>query len=332
VANLREQELEKDLERGKLRRLYFFHGPEYFKVLEWSQRLRKRLGADFEVERFYGDDFSSAHFLDSCRNLSLFGSNSLVHLSEADQLIAKDWDLILPALLDPPEGKLFLLTAQSLDARKKHAQALLKAPAEIGVVKAEFCDDRDFYAWGRELAGRRKKKISQTTLELLWRLVGPSLGELNQALEKSALYGGLDSNIEAEHVTAVVVRSRDEAIFAFTNSMAGGQAGQTLSDLVRLLEQGEEPIALLALLGKQYRSMLEILSGQENGEHSEDVLRSLGLPPRFAKLLDQQARRLGWNRVAKGLNSIRATDLVLKSSAEPPRLALERLALDLLAN
>ena len=333
MASLREQEIEKDLGRGgKLRRAYYFYGPEDFKVSEWCRRLRQRMGEGLEVDRFHGDDFSSAEFLSASQNLSLFGANRLVHLGDADRLNAKDWETILPTLLAPPEDKLFLITSQGLDARKKHAQALLKAPAEIGVGKAERCEDRDFYAWGRELAGRRKKKISAPTLELLWRLVGPSLGELDQAIEKSALFGGVDPNIESAHVEAVVVATREEAVFAFTNAMASGQASQTMGDLSRLLEQGEEPIALLALLGKQYRSMLEILAGRENQERPEEVLRGLGLPPRFAKLLEQQAKRLGWEGVRSGLVSIRATDLVLKSSAEPPRLALERLTLSLLDN
>ena len=331
MAVCKEPEIRRELASGKLRRIYYVYGPEQFLVRELAQAIQTELGEGVARETFHADEWELGDFLAACSTLSLFDSAKLLIVRSADAITAKEWETLSALLKEPAESVTILFLAESLDNRKKHAQALAKAGAETAVVKCEFVDEREFFARARDLAQQRKKKITTPATQLLWDRIGPSLFELEQAIEKSALYGLDSPGLEAEHVEAVVVKTRQEVVFAFSDAVNAGDRKLALECLSLLYAQGEEPIAIVALLARQYRWMLEIAVRLEARERADDISRALGLFPKLAKALHAGAKRLGKEGALKGIRTLKAADHSLKSSMEPGLLVLERMTFDLFA-
>lgn len=331
MAVCKDIEVIKEIAGGKVRKVYFFYGPEQYKVRELTQSLEKELAGRASRELFDAGDWKVEDFLAASGNLSLFDAAKLLIVRGADAISAKEWETLATMLREPPDSATIVFQAENLDNRKKHAQLLTKAGAEIAVVRCEFPDEQEFFARARKFAERRKKKISTGACQLLWDRIGPSLFELDQAIEKAALFAADNATVEAEHVEAVVARTRQEVVFAFSDAVNLGDRKAALECLSVLHAQGEEPIAIVALLARQYRWMLEIALRLEGRERAEDINRALGLFPKLAKALHLGVKRLGKADVLRGLATLKAADRSLKSTMEPGRLVLERMTLELFA-
>lgn len=327
---LSENQFEKELKPGWERGFLLLTGPEFFKV----DRFRRTLQAQAEkrswaIERMSSEDWDGERYLETLRSLSLFQAGTFLWVSEAEKLNAKAWDLILANLDGIPEGVQILVTLDAADGRRSYSTKLQKH-ASAAIVKFDWVEQSEFMEWARSLCRERKRKIDQEACLDLWERVGPSLFELDQAVEKVTLFDPSNQAIGQDSVAAVVAQTRPELVFGFTDALAANDIRGSHAALATLLAQGEEPIALVALIGRQYRWLYEIDARTRAGESTDAVLRSLGIYPRVAKALLSTLKRQKSRGIARGLQAVRDADLALKSSGQPPRLVLDRLTFQLL--
>lgn len=330
MAQITENQIEKDLQKGWKGSFLLLAGPELFKVERLRKLLQKKLPASTTTVRLHAETWADEAYVEHLQSLTLFHSATFVWISEAEKLSTKAWDTVLESLDAIPEGVQVLVTLDQVDGRRSYATKLNKHRS-AGIVRCEWADQAEFQQWARELAQGRKRKISAEACQALWERVGPSLLDLDQALEKVTLFDPSNAPIDVDTIAAVVAHTRPELVFAFTDALAAHDLRATHAALSTLLAQGEEPIALVALIGRQYRWLYEMDARHRNGENLDDIVRSLGIYPRVSKSLVTTLRRQKTNGIAHGLEAIRQADLALKSSSEPPRLVLDRLAYELLA-
>src|SRR5438094_6896704 len=100
-------------------------------------------------------------------------------------------------------------------------------------------DDRDWADRAESVALRQLKgfgkKISDRALSELVASVGPNIRQLNNEIEKLALYVGDRAGIEASDVTAVVTRNKQARAFALGDALGD-------RDLPRLLRRLDEEL------------------------------------------------------------------------------------------
>ncbi|MGH7226704.1 MAG: DNA polymerase III subunit delta, partial [Gemmataceae bacterium] len=155
-------------------------------------------------------------------------------------------------------------------------------------------------------------------------------GLLDQELAKLAIYAGSSSRIDTADVDQLVGQSRAENTWKIFDLIGGGQIGEALTLLDRLLDQGEEPLRLLGAFSMQLRRLAQAarLSGQ--GASLPDALERAGVPPFGRKSAEQQLRHLGRRRLDLIYDWLLQTDLGLKGSSQlPPRTLLQRLVVQL---
>jgi len=336
MANINELEIRKDLERKKLRPIYYFYGKEQFKVREYLSSIVSIIEGDgsseLSKELYFGDELKADDLLAACQSISLFQSEKLIIVKNADAISAKSWLPLKSIIETPPESTTLVFAGESIDLRKKHSQWLTKAGKDVAVVKCEPIKEKEIFSWAKTLAQRHGKKVHAAGINLLLELSGTSLYELNQTLEKAAIYAGKSATISPEHIEAVSVRTKLEIIFGFTDAVLGRERARALELVGNLYEQGEEPIAIVGLLGRQYRWMLEIATRQANRESFELVTKSLGLYSRTSRTLWNGAKQRGSEAIRCGMQMITEADYKLKSSAVPPRLVLDQLTVRLVGD
>ena len=168
---------------------------------------------------------------------------------------------------------------------------------------------------------------------------GTDLRRLLNELEKLSLYsldrlssGGQAMDLET--IATVLGRGKAQSIFKFVDAVGVGNSAQALRQLGRLLEEGEPPLKILALVDRlvgQLRVTREVQAGSSGGRGGANLARILGVPPYAVKGLSVAARRFDRAGLAYALSALSETDRILKSSALPARLVLESLTISLCA-
>src|SRR2546430_9463872 len=135
----------------------------------------------------------------------------------------------------------------------------------------------DRAGWMRKLAEERGLTITPTAVRMLLERSQPDLRLLDQEIAKLAIYSSPSTRIDEEAVRALVSDTREEEIFALTDSLASGRPGEVAGVLQSLLDAGREPTWLLYTLVSHWRRLLQARAVRDRG----------GAPPELqAKLSD----------------------------------------------
>ena len=173
--------------------------------------------------------------------------------------------------------------------------------------------------------------------QLLLEFVGLQFGLLDQALAKLALYVEPNSEIQPEMVRDIIGGWRTKTIWDLLEAACDGEAGEALLQLERLLQAGENPLALLAQMSWSLRRFAVATRFFQHAERQgkrlplQVALEQAGFRkwPRDAlQNAERQLKQLGRDRAGQMLRWLLEADLALKGSHSTParaRLVLETL-------
>jgi DNA polymerase-3 subunit delta len=324
--------LQEHLDEGKLARTYIVVGnQDLLRELAIKALSRRGLGGEptpFSYDPFDGEEADGARIAMSANMLPMLGGRRVVVVKRAQKLLEKSAELTA-YLNDPsPQTLLVLELSKTPDKRRKAWKEVEKLAT---VVECEAPQTRELEQWAAEQAGERGLRLGRDGVRYLVEEFGTDLRRLLGELEKLSLYSGRDK-LDLETIATVLGRGKAQSIFKFVEAVGAGHTTKALQQLGRLLEEGEPPLKILALVDRlvgQLRVARELQSESRRG--GESLARVLGVPPFAAKSLADAARRFDESQLAQARDVVARTDRVLKSSAIPSRLILESLTIALCA-
>lgn len=271
-----------------------------------------------EVEAaLLGTELATAPFFSAKRLLILKGLEEMKTAQEETLLAA------LPHL--PPEVFL-ILTARSLDQRKKGVKQL-KA-----LVETVYCAPLKSYEakrWLRQEAKGLGLDLSSHELDLLLEAKGTSLFSLKNELDKIKTYCGQGAKpASTEEWNALLGEAMETNIFAMIDGAIEGKTGMALNLLHRLLAAGEPETKILALLGNEVRRMLMGWSLLQVGR-SHEIQKELGCHPFVADKIRKKAAHLTFAQLRRAHQRILTADYRLKTGQTEAGLELYAVVLDL---
>jgi DNA polymerase-3 subunit delta len=196
-------------------------------------------------------------------------------------------------------------------------------------VKLDPSEGGEWSRWLQAFVKDTGKELSEDARPLLLEWTGSSLTELKSLVDRAALFAGGNSEIRREHVSAVGYRATPEDVFRLSGAILVGDRASVLALMETLVRQGEEPLALIGLIARQYRWLLGILALRAEGKPDAAIATECGIYPMAAKVLFPASRRLGGKGVIRGLVALADADHSLKSSRLPREHVLTKLALTL---
>jgi DNA polymerase-3 subunit delta len=314
--------------------VYVLAGPERFLKQECLRRICQMVlgGQDRELAMtvYEGSQASLAEVRSDLAMVPIWSPRRLVLVRDADAFVSTHRAALEEDIRRPSPHGTLVLEVQSWRsdtrlARMLPPEAVLECavpPYEAGQRRLlSWLEQRSQEEYGKRLAGDAAR--------LLLDLVGPDLGILDRELAKLAAAVGDAQAIAAEDVDRLVASGRQREIWALFDLLAQGNRSQALRLLHQVLDQGEEPIALLAALSWQLRRLVQVYRLRHKGVLLPEAARRLGLrrPDQAERLL----RQLG-PRTDRLYDWLVEADRRLKSSHDlPPRTVLERLVVRLCA-
>ncbi len=313
-----------------LRSLIALVGPEAYVRHEVREHLVKRaLGAalkDMNYGHFQAGEDEISKILDACRDYPCFAEKRVVVISEASAFKKKDAAELLAYFQNPVPSTVLIVEDEKLDGRLDWVKVLKKHSEYIEIAEAqpEECLD-----WVRRCFAKEGKGAESEVVARIVEWVGNSLSALQLTVAQLCLYGGERPEVCLEDVESLLVKVSEENIFKVIDGIFSGDVAELHRSLQALLEAGEAPLKILALL---YRHLSILLVLKFDGGSDASSLFRLG--PMVRRLYERQARQYAGRLNFSLLAPIAQADVRLKSSNLPNELLLQHCVgniIDLLA-
>ncbi len=151
------------------------------------------------------------------------------------------------------------------------------------------------------------------------------MGQLDQELQKLAIYVGTKGTIESDDVDRLVGRSRAESTWKIFDALAAQRPAEALAMLDRLFEQGEEPFRILGAFAFQLRKLAQAGRLATQGMSMAAALERAGVPPFGMAAAEKQLRHLGRHRAARLYQWLLELNMGLRGGSPlPERTQFER--------
>ncbi|MBF0097815.1 MAG: DNA polymerase III subunit delta [Magnetococcales bacterium] len=274
--------------------------------------------ADFNLENFFGGDLNIERLLNSCQSYPFMAARRLVILKDADQMNSGQVQALLHYLKRPSPSTLLLVLAGNLELQ----HALRKA-----FDQHESAWSIPFYALeGRELRQWLVSQLQQEgfqvegdALQFLCDHLAGDTRNSRQELEKLILFMGEQRHIRLEDVLAMVGETTTQSSFGLAAAMTAGQSGAALAILDKLLESGEEPIALLGVISQRLRRLALCADGLQQGKDPKALAAQLQIFWKEQALFFEQSRSIAPRKLADSLLDCLEADRQLKGGGETPQ-------------
>ena len=319
----RYKKLFDELKKNASHRVYFLYGPEEFLKKEFiAELIKTRLSGGnraFNLDVFHGDDFDRDTFADRLSSFPLFTERRVVVLRNFDTLSIANQDFVLDQI--PHAADSVLLVVESALGRLETAR--LKKLQQIADERGlSFCfqhlSDDETIERVKTRFEREGFGIAPDALELLVESVGTHLIDLANEVEKIVLGAEPGVVIGRDAVAAVVGKYRTESLFGMLDEIGRGAVSGLMIRLHRVIDGGEEPVYVLAMLLRRVIQLLQVrLLMEEKNTAPKAIVQGLGgtVSPFQVTILLDQAKRLDREGLEVYLENLRWADLKLKSTA-----------------
>jgi DNA polymerase-3 subunit delta len=329
---------------------YIFHGADEFTRAETLADFKQRLGppdtVDLNTTILDGGTLTLAKLRHACDAIPFLAEKRLVIVEGLLTRLAprKDRELstsqrkLLTTLADylprlPETTRLVFIEDKPLPAR--HSMLQLAQREERGYVKRfDPPDAKVLPRWIEKRVRKYGGEIEPQATQQLAAVVGTDLRLLDQEIIKLVTYtqsptGG--QAITIADIETVVPYAQAAVVFDLVDALGrrdGRIAAQTLH---RLLDAGEHPLGLLAMIVRQFRLLIQVKELKAERATPRDIAKTLRLHPFPARKLHTQATHFTTAQLEAVYRHLLDTDVAIKTGKIDPEVALDLLVAGLAA-
>jgi DNA polymerase-3 subunit delta len=317
---------------------YVLHGSDEFSLGETLAEFKRRLGppdtVDLNTTVLDGEKVTLAELRHACDAVPFLAEKRLVVVEGLLTRVADQADYLQTLteylLQLPSTTRLVFAEAKPLSAN----HAVLKlAKQEVQGFAKQFDppDAMTLPQWIEKQVRKHGGEIEPQAAAQLASVVGADLRLLDQEIVKLVTYVDAERAIAQEDVDAVVPYAQSAIVFDLVDALGrrdGRTAAQTLH---RLLDAGEHPLGLLAMVVRQFRLLMQVKELRAEGANPQTIAKTLGIHPFPARKLHSQASHFTAAQLDAVYRHLLDTDVAIKSGEIEAEVALDLLVAGLAA-
>ncbi len=323
MTALTPQSFEKELKSGKLKRVYFFYGDEYFLIERALNHAIEKIipenVRDFNLDLLYGEDVSGDRIIQIATAIPMMAQKRLVIVKNIDRLSAEGKTLLLKYAARPASQTTLILVSNHSDLKKFHKDLLKHA---VGV-QFKSLTERRLFQWIQEEVQNRGKRITPRATQLLLARSGRSLQEISNEIDKLLQFTKEKSEIDETAVEGLVGVSKAFNIFEVWDSIGEKKFMRTVAIVRQMLELGESPIYIVTMLTSYFTKLLRIKMLQAKGLPAKEIAAKTHTPPYFIEKYFRQAKNYSEAKIVANFRYLLAADQNLKSHYQNQRLIMD---------
>ena len=270
---------------------------------------------DFNFDRFDGKTLEVKKVSIIAGTLPVMADRRVILVQDAHELkkgVLEDLETLLPHI---PKTTDLILVGTKIDRRLAFWKNLDKA-GKVQEYKPPH--PREVTPWVIREAKEAGFFIAPEAAQWIATAVGTDLSQILSSLEKIYLLKGKDRSITLEDVESCVTAFSWKSVFDLADAVGKRDVARALSLFGRMLQGGESPIGMIAILARHFRILLKVREGDVSG-----------IPPFFLNDYRAQGQKFSKNALLLQMDRLYEMDRLLKSSPLRPKLLFERLLLDL---
>ena len=315
------QQLKRDIAAGALGNIYIFYGEEtYLREYYLSEAVKKivPLGLEeFNYHRAEGQGLTVQALTELVEAMPMMAERTLVQVTDFDIFkLSEEQRRALIALLEdfPPYCCLIFVYDQVEYKPNRTMKNLCKAiETHVSEVKFETQSRGDLLNWVARRFRANGKSIDAQTAEHLIFTCGSLMNGLIPEIEKISAYAKGPAVTKAD-VDAVAAPILEAQVFDMTSAISKGDFNRAAEILGTLLKMQEEPIMLLAVMGKELRKLYSARLAIDNGKDRFWLMEQWGMRSDYpAKLLLGAAKQVSTQWAAEAVERCQTLDLRMKS-------------------
>ncbi len=257
--NKEYEKLKSDLAAGTIGGIYIFCGEETYLREHYLRELQKALVPpaveDFNLHRFSGKT-SIYEIVEAVEAMPMMSERTLVVVTDFDlyKMSEEQRERFIELAESFPPYCCLVFVYDLIDYKPNKTYKKLYAAIEKNVqaVRFDIQERGALVGWIARRFRAAGKEIDARTAEHLIFTCGALMTGLVPEIEKIGAYAR-GKNITKEDIDAVAEPVIDAVVFDMTNAIAHGDYDRAAELLGQLFKKQEEPIKLLAVIGKELR-------------------------------------------------------------------------------
>jgi DNA polymerase-3 subunit delta len=325
---------------------YLFHGEDEFSRSETLAALKEKMGdpglAELNTTIFDGSKVTLGELEHACGSVPFMADRRLVIVEGLlTRLESKGKEGALPAWQKEYLEKLTqylqrlpettrLVFVEDRSISKNNSVLRLALADERGHVK-EFKppQGKALNRWIEERVRKKGGQINAAAVETLAAFVGNDLRLLDQEIEKLIAYVDQARPISEDDVRLLVSYVREANIFEMVDALGQRDGQQAAKLLHQLLDEGEHPLALLGMIVRQFRIMIQVKELNARGLSQQEIAARLKLHRFVVKKAVRQAMNFSMEQLETVYRKLLETDVAIKTGQMDEMLALDMLVVGL---
>jgi DNA polymerase-3 subunit delta len=329
---------------------YLFHGQDEPKLREQLESFCNEIldpaMADLNMSRLSGKAIQLGDIRAAAGSLPFMADVRLVLVENfTEHSNAKDLVKELGALLEelPDSTRLVFVETnlladrtgdtQSEQRRKSARRQMIKRLVNVvekdtrgRVLSFDPPQKHEFSAWITERAQMHNAQIEQNAAQLLAERINEDLVLADTELEKLAVYVNGERPITRDDVDELTPYSPDASIFAMVDALGQRDGKKSLKLLHRLLDEGDEPLRIFAMIVRQYRLLILMREQMDLSRSPKAAAEAVGVRDWIGKKLAGQARNYrDIEQLEQVYRYLLDLDTKMKTGRIQPALALDEL-------
>jgi DNA polymerase III subunit delta len=224
----------------------------------------------------------------------------------------------------PAEWTTLVLLApyEKVDERKKIIKTIKKTGQAVACMPVKEWDLSD---WIVTLCKENNILLEDAVTDLLIQESGSDLSMLRSEIEKLALYAGEGAKVTIEMAEPLVSHQQTSSGLKLVDALMAGNLAKAIYIYHDLLKLKEEPIALIALLASQFRTILHVKLLKQKGYNQAKMAEVIKGHPFVIKLALKREAHFSEEELKHILLRAAETDADLKQGRMEKNLAFELL-------
>ncbi len=312
---------------------YVFHGDDELTLAETVAELRQRLEgsgmADLNTAVLDGQKVTLTELRNACEAIPFLSDRRLVIVEGLLSRLQQRGERFLKGLLAlpprlPETTRLIFVEDRALPDDHPVLQLARRHPRGY-VRRFDPPQPGELPRWITQRARRHGGRIAPQAAARLAETIGADLRLLDQEIRKLVTYVGSEREIGVEDVALLVPYVRQAVVFDLVDALGHRDGRTAASTLQRLLDGGEHPMGILAMIVRQFRLLIQVAELRRAGENSASIARILGLHPYPARKLYAQSANFTLAQLEQIYRHLLATDAEIKQGSLTPEIALDLL-------
>lgn len=325
-----------EIKKKKMEPVYYFYGTESYMIEALKQTLVEHSmpeeDYDTNLSIYDLEETPIQEVISDAETYPFFGERKLIIATNADFLRAKPVntevehrpEVLVEYLDNPAPYSVLVIIApyEKVDERKKVVKRMKKAAKTVECAPLKEWNVQQVI---ESIAEEHGVLMNEDVIHYFINEIGTNLMIIYSEMEKLTLYVGEGNTIRMEDAEILLSNQENSSALQLVDAIIAEDLGKAIAISKDLEKLNEEPIALLALVASQFRTLLHVKLLQKKGYTQKQLASELKIHPYVAKLSMSRQAKFQTQELKQAISLIAETDAQMKTGQMEKSLAFELL-------